>query len=579
METTQAFREKDRRSIQVLKGGMAMKAAHAPMQSCLYEFDEDETLSFDEGTHGVLVIGGVGRGKTASFMLPMASALIENGLPGFIIDIKNNFTGQIRKLAKAAGREDDIIEIGTHPTATPVNLMAGLGIDETQQMIESLLLSGKEHSRNIDWLHKGVRILDDIALMLRFVSRIDMRFAPSFVLLDRCVNDFDFARTVFKMYLNRVYDKGDFKQRSFVGRVRSSAFHILTDNAKRPRDKYYEQLAYQLYGPRTVLGAITSDESLCANLSRMNCPTGLDYKKLLKENKIIILRFKHTQGHAAKLLARFIKEKFYADVYRTLDNGGQPRQCFFMADEFQDVINVAPDNTFDDLSWFSKAREFGCINIVATQALSSLYGNSFQHDQVNALVANCSTKIVLQNDDPAADKFFRHFCGLEKTLAQLGPNEALVARFDLSSRRQLVDTLRFAKIFKKIQARLNSCGEADRETHEAPSLGSQLQELDEALFAETLSSTMDGRENYVELVTTFKDMFCPLGTLKLEYGPERHADVMHALQALRDTFGTEVTVYGVAAIGNAGVFLDVGDFAEQEAVADFLRDLIEGIDT
>jgi len=578
MKTTQAFREKDLRNIHVLKGGSSTKAKHAEKQPCLYEFDEGDTISFDEGTHGVLVIGGVGRGKTASFILPMASSLIENGLPGFIIDIKNNFTGQIRKLAKAVGREDDIIEIGTHPSATPVNLMAGLGIDETQQIIESLLLSGQEHSKNIEWLHSGVRILSDMALLLRFVSRIDMRFAPSLVLLDRCVNDFAFARSLFKIYLKRMYDKGDFTQRSFVNRVSSSAFHILTDKAKRPLQKYDEQLGYQLYGPRTVLGAITSDESLCSNLSRMGCTTGLDYRKLLNENKIVILRFKHTQGHAAKLLAKFIKEKFYADVYRTLDNGGQPKQCFFMADEFQDVINVTPDNAFDDFSWFSKAREFGCINIVATQALSSLYANSFQHDQVNALVANCSTKIVLQNDDPAADKFFRHFCGLDKTLAQLGPSEVLVARFDLGTRKQTVDTLHFAKNFKRIQSRLDSCEEVLREELDTPSLGSLMEELDDVIFLETLSETMDGREDYAELVTTFKDLLCSSSSLKLEYRPERHADVMQALQALKEGFGTKVTVYGVAAIRHAGVYLDVGDDSEREDIAEFLRERLEGKD-
>ncbi|CCH48518.1 type IV secretory system conjugative DNA transfer family protein [Pseudodesulfovibrio piezophilus] len=576
MKTTQAFREKDLQNIQVFRGGISKEAKHVPMHPSLYQFDEGGTLSFNEGTHGVLVIGGVGRGKTASFMLPMASALIDAGLPGFIIDIKNNFTGQIRKLAKNAGREDDIVEIGTHPAATPVNLMAGLDVDEMQQMIESLLLSGQEHSKNIEWLHSGVRLLADIALLLRFVSQVDVRFAPSFVLMDRCVNDFRFVRNIFNMYLDRVYDNGDIKQRAFTNRVRTSPFHILSDKIYRTSLKYNEQLGFQLYGPRMVLGSITSDESLCNNLSGINCSTDLDYRKLLKENKIIILRFKHTQGHAAKLLARFIKEKFYADVYRTLDDCDQPEQCFFMADEFQDTINVSPDNTFDDLSWFSKAREFGCINIVATQALSSLYGNSLQHDQVNALVANCSTKIVLQNDDPAADKFFRHFCGLEKTLAQLGPSEALVARFDLDSRKQVVDTLHFTKIFKRIQDRLNSCGEVARVESDTPSLGSLMQELDEILFFETITTTMDGRKDYAELVTTFKNVLCSPSTLKLEYRPERHGDVMYALQSLNDRFGKGITVYGVAAIGNAGAYLDVGDDAEREDVADFLRELLEG---
>jgi len=247
-----------------------------------------------------------------------------------------------------------------------------------------------------------------------------------------------------------------------------------------------------------------------------------------------------------------------------------------MADEFQDVINVSPDNTFDDFSWFSKAREFGCINIVATQALSSLYGNSHQHDQVNALVANCSTKIVLQNDDPAADKFFRHFCGLEKTLAQLGPNEALVTRFDLSSRKQVVDTLGFTKSFKRIQARLNSCGETGQAQLKTASLGSLMQKLDDTLFAETITRAMDGREDHAELVTTFKDVLCDPADLKLENEPDRHADAMHALHALKERFGTKITVHGVAAIENAGVYLDIRDYSKQEDVTDFLSALLQG---
>lgn len=577
MNPAQAFREKDRRNIVVLGGGMTQRNTKCAAPPRLYEFDEGDTVTFDEGTHGVLVLGGVGRGKTASFMLPMAASLIDQGLPGLILDIKNNFTDQVRTLAKAAGRESDIVEIGTHPTATPINLLAGLSLDETQQMLESLLISGKERSNNIDWIHKGVRLLGDMAMLLQFVGRIDRRFMPNFVLLDRCINDFDFARTLFRMYLASAYDSDDFMQRAFVKRVQTSAFHILTEERNRSKRNYEEQLAYQLYEPRTVLAAITSDDSLCANLSGMDCALRLDYRELLKKNKIIVLRFKHTQGHAAKLLARFIKEKFYADVYRTLDHDCErPRQCFFMADEFQDVINVAPDNTFDDFSWFSKAREFGCINVVASQSLSSLYTNSLLRDQVNALVANCSTKIVLQNDDPAADAYFRHFCGLSKTLAQLGAAEALVSRFDLQSREQVVRTLHCRQQFERIQTRLAMTEGVRATPYVGKSPVTLLRELDDALLVYNLPKKIRQRPEYVELVTEFRELFCQLDAVEIQYAMDRHGEIVAAMRTLQKRYKGKLTVNGIIEVGRGGIFIDIDANDDvQEDIDDIVRDLLE----
>lgn len=570
-----AFRDKDSKNIRILNGGRPKQYSKSKTP-ILYEFDEDDTISFAEGTHGVLVLGGVGRGKTASFMLPMAESLIAAGLPGLIIDIKNNFTDQVRRLAATAGRENDIVEIGTHPTATPINLLAGLSPDETHLLIESLLLSGQEHSKNIEWLHSGVRLLGDIAILLRFVSQVDLRFAPSFVLLDRCINDYDFARTLFQMYLERTYDADDYTQQSFVKRVRTSAFHILSDTRHRSSQKYEEQLAFQLYGPRTVLGAITADESLCVNLSGLDCSLTLDYKELLKANKIVMLRFKHTQGHAAKLLAKYIKEKFYADVYRTLDDDYErPKQCFFMADEFQDVINVAPDNAFDDFSWFSKAREFGCINVVASQSLSSLYTNSLYRDQVNALVANCSTKIVLQNDDPAADSYFRHFCGLNKTLAQLGASEALVSRYDLKKREQVVKTLHHCREYERTRIHLNASHTVKSTSNSNSTTTDLLRQIDKTLLVYKLPQTIRARPDYVELVTKFDNLFDDLAKVEIGYSPERHEEVMTAFQELQKNYQGKATVAGVAEIAHGSIFLDIEADADiQDEVDDFVRNLM-----
>ncbi|WP_207262962.1 hypothetical protein [Desulfovibrio sp. Huiquan2017] len=574
MDTSQAFREKNREKIRVISGLKNDFAKGNGTGSLLYEFDEGDSISFDEGTHGVLVIGGVGRGKTTSFMLPMAYALMKEGRSGLIVDVKNNFTAQIRKLAKATGREDDIIEIGTHPTATPINLLDGLSLEETQNALESLILTGLEHSSNVDWLHKGVRLLADLVMLLRFIRPYDERFVPSFALLDRCINDYDFSKKVFDFFLSHVYTRDNYAHRSFVTRIRSTAFHILTETKIK---SYHEQLDYQLRGPRQILAAITSDDSLVSSLSCHTAALRLNYRELLKAGKIILLRFKNTHGHAARLLARHIKERYYSDVYRTLDDCRQQEKCFFMADEYQDVINVSPNNPFDDFSWFSKAREFGCVNIVATQTLSGLYANNLLRDQVNALVANCSTKIILQNDDPAADSYFRHFCGLEKTLAQLDSCEALVTRFDLATRKQRVRTLRFQKAFQLCQSRLAIIEKVKSPLTPHLSPLADMDILDATLARSSVPAAIASRPDYMTLVQEFSDILCDLKELQIAYDTERHGEIMKALRDLKHQFGNHVVVEAVAAIEDAGVYLEIDCKPNQRnQVEEFIREHLEG---
>ena len=165
----------------------------------LYEFDEGARISIKDGTHGVAIIGGTGRGKTESFVTPMAKAMIEAGLPGLVIDVKNNFTDRIRRLAAVSGRSGDIVELGTHPSATPVNFLAGLSYPEMEQLFHSLVIAPFEggRSHNMDFVWRGYQLLCDLGWLLGQLQDFNPAFTPSFALLNRCVTDYEFCAVRF----------------------------------------------------------------------------------------------------------------------------------------------------------------------------------------------------------------------------------------------------------------------------------------------------------------------------------------------------------------------------------------------
>ena len=76
----------------------------SPDPAALLQFDGGEFVNFEDARHNCLVLGTTGSGKTASIILPAAERLIAAGFGGLIVDIKGNFTGQIRAIARAHGR-------------------------------------------------------------------------------------------------------------------------------------------------------------------------------------------------------------------------------------------------------------------------------------------------------------------------------------------------------------------------------------------------------------------------------------------------------------------------------------------
>ncbi|MGE4296470.1 MAG: hypothetical protein AB7E47_00455 [Desulfovibrionaceae bacterium] len=432
--------KKTRQPMGFLAGRDARPRSHASDSeddaTLLFRFDEGGTISFREGTHNVLVLGGTGRGKTSSVILPMLDRLIHAGFGGLVIDVKGNFTDQARALARLHGREQDIIELGTAASAHPINLFAGLTPDQIGGLLRTLIMSGVEQDRNASWMFKGVCIATDVVHLLHLLAEKEPAFVPSLRLLHAACTDYAFARSLMAYFKEHVMDASRHDHVLFVNRLANVKFHVFTpqDSARSKSDDWEMQLSWNLQRTREILGLIVNGPRLLDNFAAQDATNYMDFGRLIyEERRIVVLRFSPATNAAGMYLARFIKEKYYMDVYANgLDMLQPGMHTFMVADEFQDVMDVNSSSAMNDFSWFGKSREFRNINVVATQSMASLYGHSHNRDTVSSLLANCTTKIVLQLDEPNTLGYLAQYPDLPVKPHALARGRALLFTFSLA---------------------------------------------------------------------------------------------------------------------------------------------------
>lgn len=454
-----AFREKDVRGLARLalfRGRKLVKAVEPPER--LFTFDSGKSISLPEAGHHLLILGGTGRGKTAGLVTPMFWQLVEQGLGGLVLDVKNTFGDAVRLIAADCGREKDVIEIGSLPSATPVNLLAGMSYEQIALELESMLLNGLEHTLNVDWQHKGIRLTLDCLRLLHFLDELlpGAGYTPSLALLSRMLDDLGYARSIWKTFLNAA-DLSRQDHQDFLQKVGSDHFHILRSHSPEKMTSkglldYDQQVTWQISNARKALQPFRED-----HLTPLSHGEALDLGRLvIDEGKIVLLRFSALTGGPGKTLAKMVKERLYAAVFsRPERSTGDNAPIFAVLDEFQDFLSLDETSSFDDLSWFSRSREFRVVNIVATQGLSSLYRRGLGH-RVNALISQFATKIILQNDDPATDSWLRNFFEAPKPAQKLGAGEVILVKYSLPSRCQEVTMESFQGTHDRIQDRLTS---------------------------------------------------------------------------------------------------------------------------
>lgn len=432
------------------------------LENCVIQFDSGNGVTFEDARHHILTMGTTGSGKTASVVLPAIQRLLEGGHCGLIIDIKGNMRRQVYALARDCGRADDIVELGSAPSARPINFLKGLEQSQIYEFLEALTVqafAGKSH--NMDFHAKGISMATDCATLLQYLNKADPAFEQNLKTIAEMFNNYEFAATLFTFFRTNIYDATDEEQVSFVQTVKANPFHILMEGAQRDtlRSSRADQLAYATQAMRNALKSFMDAPGIADNFAACN-GMGLNLRELLSRNKILLLRFGPETGPIGAMLSRAVMQEYYKAVFATGMSFPKGRCSFVCLDEYQEVADISPGR-LSDVSFVAQAREFNAIFIASTQSMSALMNRGESAAAVEAFASNCNTRIMFYSDDPLTQAMASRY-DTSKRLSELEPGQAFVVRYDHEKRKHSHGLETFQIAYEKTQSTMNKTGPEPR---------------------------------------------------------------------------------------------------------------------
>ena len=409
--------------------------AHDP--AALLQFDDGEVVNFEDARHNCLVLGTTGSGKTASIILPAAERLIAAGFGGFVVDIKGNFTDQIRAIARAHGRKRDILELGTSPQARKVNLLAGASAQRMHDILQQFMsCSAAPDDHNRAFHLRGLRCVVDALLMLHMMAERG-KLPMHLCVLERLMNDEEYARDCLKRFCRSIQDEDDPEAHDLVKRIKGDQFHFISEGV--PKDMHttwQEQVGYRLGVIRTTLQLLHQSRNLMDQFFAPGKPAPNMARAIHRQRKIVVLRLAADSGELGAVLARTLLRDYYASVYAHGLQLPEGQYTFCITDEAQDFISVNRLDQYNDNSFLARNREFRNISIMGTQSVAALVARTHDAEAVEAMLNNFNVRVFFYSDDPLTQRLADMHDQTPLTAYRRG--EGLLVRIDAAAGRRVV---------------------------------------------------------------------------------------------------------------------------------------------
>lgn len=217
---------------------------------------------------------------------------------------------KVHGLAKAAGREKDVIEYGTSPSAQPVNIVGGMSAARFQESMTYMMdraIQGK--TNNYDFLYKSIQIATDAFQMLVRLAERDRRHVPTLALISELFADVRKASGLFAAF-SKLPDLTE-EQREFVKAVEGNRFHILNQTQEVLRyagTTHHEQCSYY----RQTIDTSLLEFLNAPGIKEKFCDQGgepVSMGEIFDRKQIGIINFMPETGPVGARLARDLLEK------------------------------------------------------------------------------------------------------------------------------------------------------------------------------------------------------------------------------------------------------------------------------
>ncbi len=334
-----------------------------------------------------LILGRSGAGKTVCVLNSLLEGILGSAdqgrkrLGGLILDPKGDFRDKITVLCRKYGRERDLYILDPNNKQQPVHWNPFDSTDDELELssrFAAVMETLGMQSENSFWIDTAQRFIRHSLWLIRATNPLNK--PPGFRDLLRLAVDFKaIADRTDQVDLSR----GDCEE----GLVFFQEWMMMASNQRSGVLSHVTNMIDPFL--MEPYATVFSGRSTC-RLADVAGQGKILYVYMPLEEKRMM----------ARMIGTFLKLEYYREVLRALN---KPNPSFFLCDEFQQFFTSSQRNS--DADFFERSRQSNHANFIATLSLPSLARQSKGREAVQSLLAQCSTKIFLRNDDQETNDF------------------------------------------------------------------------------------------------------------------------------------------------------------------------------
>ncbi|PLJ29890.1 type IV secretion system DNA-binding domain-containing protein [Klebsiella quasipneumoniae] len=340
-------------------------------------------LSPEDAAKNILVLGGIGSGKTTRSVNPLLSRVLQQNPGALIFDIKTDYRDTAEKIAEACGRPVKIVGDG----GMTLNLFRGCTPEVAASYLKSCFLAeGQGHGDSAFWVDSAVEACRHSLNLLNLLDPPNYSIAGCYEAVF-----FDSVRDkLLAAGAEQIESMTDRQQRLFL---QSQRFFVEVWN------KHDEKLKRNIMGTINSVLSPFNHPDLVDAFSQASAQGEADLSELIRDGAVFIVNLPVTKygKEGARFAYLLIKLRFFTMMRERKQHPewDQHRHVAFICDEYQAIIDPVSDGDFWD-----KSRSTKTVGIVSMQGVASLtqaLGGNRQ--AADAILQNFRQRIIYRTED------------------------------------------------------------------------------------------------------------------------------------------------------------------------------------
>jgi len=356
-------------------------------------------LSEKDSALNVLILGGIGEGKTTNAINTLLLQLLDQDCGGLIFDVKGSFHHTVNTFAKAT--QKSVVTIGTGKQK--INLMAGLKPEIASDLITSIFYMTNGNNKENYWITQASNLCRGAFGLLSFLPlHYSLEGLRKYIFDNAFREDIDL--NLSKLELSDENTALLLSYRQSLG-----MFYDCNERMQSDIKAAASSALSQFTLPSVV-------ESFCYTQN----PKPLQLEDVLKGTIFLVDMPKSEYGQLSRVIHALIKMRWFhvMESRRRHSEWDQNRMVFFMCDEYQSLITASSsEGTVSDLSFWDKSRDTKTIGIISAQSISSFYSAIGDRDLANTVLQNFRQRLCFKTEDEVTIEHLRKIAG-EVSVAQ-----------------------------------------------------------------------------------------------------------------------------------------------------------------